>query len=98
VTKPVRTLIDLAASVTQTELERAIRQAVYHRLTTTALLAEAVHRRRGQRGTKKLRKALIHLGEVPGRTRSDLEEDFIRFLRKHRLPMPDLNVAPGISR
>ena len=92
VTKPLRTLLDLAACVEETELERAIRQAVYRKLTTTALLAEAVQQRPGQRGTKRLREALINLGEAPGLTRSELEEAFLRFLRKHRLPMPELNV------
>jgi very-short-patch-repair endonuclease len=96
VTKPLRTLLDLAACVDEKELERAIRQAVYHRLTTTTLLAEAVHERRGHRGMKTMRKALIHAGEAPGRTRSELEDDFLHFLRKHRLPMPELNVKMRI--
>jgi very-short-patch-repair endonuclease len=92
VTKPLRTLLDLAACVPDNELERAIRQAVYRRLTTTTLLAEEAQERPGRRGTKKLRRALINLGEAPGQTRSDLEQDFLPFLRKHRLPMPELNV------
>jgi very-short-patch-repair endonuclease len=96
VTKPLRTLLDLASCVSEKELERAIRQAVYRRLTTTALLAEAVHKRTGQRGAKKMRKALINLGEAPGPTRSNLEDDFLPFLRKHRLPMPELNVKMRI--
>jgi very-short-patch-repair endonuclease len=97
VTKPLRTLLDLAAYVTDKELERAIRQAVYRRLTTTALLAEAVHERSGHRGMKKMREALVNLGEAPGLTRSDLEEDFLAFLRKHRLPMPELNAKMRIG-
>jgi very-short-patch-repair endonuclease len=97
VTKPLRTLIDLASVVDDKQLERAIRQAIYHRLTTTTLLAEAVHRRSGQRGTKKLRKALINLGEAPGLIRSDLEQEFLAYLRKHRLPFPELNVTMRIG-
>jgi very-short-patch-repair endonuclease len=91
VTTPLRTLLDVAAVVDRHELERAIRQAVYRKLTTTALLAEAVHNRPGQRGTKRLRQTLTTLGEAPGLTRSELEQRFVRFLRKHRLPMPALN-------
>jgi very-short-patch-repair endonuclease len=92
VTKPLRTLLDLASAIKdETEIERAIRQAVYRKLTTTALLAEAVQNRPGQRGTKRLRDALISLGEAPGLTRSPLEDKFLRFLRKHRFPMPELN-------
>ena len=92
VTKPLRTLLDLAACVEETELERAIRQAIYRKLTTTALLAEAVQQRPGQRGTKRLRTALSHIADAPGVTRSPLEDAFLPFLRKHRLPMPELNV------
>jgi very-short-patch-repair endonuclease len=97
VTKPLRTLLDLAAVVTDRELERAIRQAVYRRLTSTTLIAEAVHERFGRRGNKRLRKALINLGEAPGLTRSELEDNFLRFLRKHRLPLPELNVEMEIG-
>jgi very-short-patch-repair endonuclease len=97
VTKPLRTLLDLAAVVSQKELERAIRQAVYRRLTTTALLADAVHERTGRRGAKSMGIALIHLGEAPGQTRSDLEDDFLIFLRKHRLPMPELNMKTPVG-
>jgi very-short-patch-repair endonuclease len=97
VTTPLRTLLDLAACVPARELERAIRQAVYRRLTTTALLAEAVDQRSGRRGTAKLRRALVNLGEAPGLTRSNLEQDFLRFLRRHRLAMPELNVEMWID-
>jgi very-short-patch-repair endonuclease/predicted transcriptional regulator of viral defense system len=91
VTKPLRTLLDLAACVDQPEVERAIRQAVYRKLTTTTLLAEAVQQRPGQRGTKRLRDALSRIADAPGVTRSPLEERFIAFLRKHKLPLPELN-------
>ena len=91
VTTPLRTLIDLASCVSQPQLEAAIRQAVYRNLTTTALLVDAVDRHAGRRGMRKLRKALINLGEAPGRIRSPLEERFLPFLRKHKLPMPELN-------
>jgi very-short-patch-repair endonuclease len=92
VTKPLRTLLDLAACVTDKELERAIRQAIYRKLTTTTLLADAVRKRSGQRGMARMRKALARIGEAPGVTRSPLEEEFLPFLRRHRLPMPELNV------
>jgi very-short-patch-repair endonuclease len=39
-----------------------------------------------------MRTALIHLGEAPGLTRSELEDDFVRFTRRHSLPLPELNV------
>lgn len=32
---------------------------------------------------------------TPRRTRSDLEDDFLSFLRRHRLPFPEVNVKVG---
>jgi very-short-patch-repair endonuclease len=97
VTKPLRTLLDLAACVDDKQLERAIRQAVYRKLTTTALLAEAVRKRSGRRGAGRMRKALARIGEAPGLIRSDLEHGFLAYLRRHRLPMPELNVEMRIG-
>lgn len=37
------------------------------------------------------RKALGDATDAKGITRSKLERRFLRFLRKHRLPMPELN-------
>jgi very-short-patch-repair endonuclease len=34
-------------------------------------------------------------GAAPPRTRSDLEDDFLAFLRRHRLPSPEVNVKVG---
>ena len=96
-TKPLRTLVDLAACVPQPELERAVRQAVYRRLTTTALLAAAAERHAGRRGLKSLRRTLIQVGEAPGLTRSELEDAFLRFLRRHRLALPEVNVKLRIG-
>lgn len=92
VTKPLRTLLDLATCIDEKELERAVRQAVYLRLTTTASLGEAVSASARGRGMRKMRNALRSVGEAPGLTRSDLEQDFLHFLRRHRLPIPELNV------
>src|SRR3954452_7969265 len=98
VTTPLRTLLDLAAVIDERELERTIRQAEYGRLTTTALLAEAVTSRPRRRGSKSLRNVLARLGEAPGLTRSELEQRFLRFVRRHRLPPPELNVRMRIAR
>jgi hypothetical protein len=95
VTKPLRTVLDLAGCIGEKELERAIRQTVYRRLTTTASLAEAVSARAGHRGMGRMRNAPMTIGEAPVLTRSELEEDFLCFLRRHRLPLPELNVSSG---
>jgi very-short-patch-repair endonuclease len=89
VTTPTRTLLDLASEVDPSALERALRQAFYLRLTTTASLTSCLSAHRGRRGIKALRKLLPEAHT--GRTRSDLEHDFLTFLRTHRLPLPELN-------
>jgi predicted transcriptional regulator of viral defense system len=46
VTTPERTIIDIAATLTPTQLERAIRQAEYEQLTTLAALTSCLSSRR----------------------------------------------------
>jgi very-short-patch-repair endonuclease len=90
VTTPTRTLLDLASQIEGPPLERAIREAIYLRLTSTASLARCLSQHQGRRGSRVLRSALP---ETAGRMRSDLERDFIAFLRRHRLPLPELNAV-----
>jgi very-short-patch-repair endonuclease len=89
VTTPTRTLLDLASQVDPAALERALRQAFFLRLTTTASLTSCLSAHRGARGTKVLNALLPDANS--GRTRSDLEQDFLTFLRTHKLPLPHLN-------
>ena len=82
VTTPSRTLLDLAAVLPLTQLERAHREA--HVLGLPLDLESLLCRHPGRRGVRKLR---ILLGEpVP---KSSLEQRFRRFLKKHALPLPD---------
>lgn len=77
VTTPTRTLHDLAAVLDQDELERAHREALVLRLPLDL------------DGTRRPAiRALLH-DDV---TRSELEDAFQRFLRRHRLPRPATNV------
>jgi predicted transcriptional regulator of viral defense system len=89
VTTPERTIIDVAATLTPGQLERAIRQAEYDHLTTLATLARRLSSRRG---AAKLRTAIARAETGKGITRSKLERRFFTFLRKHGLPKPELNV------
>jgi very-short-patch-repair endonuclease len=70
---------------------------------TIADLERAARRRRstGRIPARELRRAIrqadviglpLGSGEPPDRTRSDLERDFLRLCRTHRLPPPDVNV------
>jgi very-short-patch-repair endonuclease len=99
VTTPLRTILDLAAGkATVASLERAIRQAEYEHLTTAAALGQAVLAIPGRRGVRNLRRALLSVGATPGVTRSDLEERFVRFVRRRSLPKPTkLNVRLALD-
>jgi hypothetical protein len=83
VTTPLRTLVDLADVLPAKQLTRALNEAQVHRLVTPAQLSTLLTRYPGRR-TSPL---------TPGRgaTRSPLEDDFVRFVKRHKLPLPDLN-------
>jgi hypothetical protein len=97
VTTPERTIIDIAATLTPTQLERAIRQAEYEHLTTLATLTSCLSSRRRGRGTKALRKALALAAGGKGITRKKLEQRFRAFTRRYALPPPDTNVSMRIG-
>jgi very-short-patch-repair endonuclease len=90
ITTPARTLLDLAATASPRELERALSAALALRLTTRTQLQELLKRVRGRRGTPALRAWLTE--QVPALTRSEAEERLLALIRKARLPEPDLNV------
>jgi hypothetical protein len=89
VTTAARTLIDLAAVVEPNDLRRALRQADYLKLATADDVAALI--RPGQRGNTNLKAVLAEVrpGEI---TRSDLEDLFLVFVAKYRLPRPQTNV------
>jgi very-short-patch-repair endonuclease len=92
VTTPPRTIFDLAATESVDVVENLLRQAEYRRLYDALSLRDLVERYPGRRGVRKVRACLARLEELPsGRVRSPLEERFLPFLRRHRLPRPRLN-------
>jgi very-short-patch-repair endonuclease len=91
VTTPERTIVDIAGRLDADRLERVIRKAEYEHLTTSASLTSCLSTHEGGRGMKTLRKALGDATDGKGITRSKLERRFLRFVRKHELPMPMLN-------
>ncbi len=60
-------------------------------------LRGAVSPRLVRRATRQAELAgfVISPGVPRRRTRSDLEDDFLAFLRRHRLPVPEVNVKVG---
>jgi len=91
VTTPVRTIVDLAGSLSPQRFEFVLDEARRRRLVAERPLREALDRlgRRGRAGIKQLR-AVLDSGEllqpVPG---SPFERHFIQFLDRRRLPMAE---------
>jgi very-short-patch-repair endonuclease len=83
VTTPLRTLVDLADVLTPTELTRALNEAQVQGLVKAADLATLLTRYPGRRTAR--------LTPQKGATRSHLEDRFVRFLKRHQLPLPELN-------
>jgi very-short-patch-repair endonuclease len=93
VTTPTRTLVDLAAVLRPTALERAVAEGVARRLVEEAALERAVARHQGARGIGKLRAVLGGTG--PAFTRSTAEESLLALVRRARLVSPEVNVIVG---
>lgn len=92
VTTAPRTIFDLAATQSVDTIRALIRESEYLRLYDRLSLEDLVDRYPGRRGVRKLKLALAGLERMPsGRTRSRLEERFVPFLRRHRLPQPRFN-------
>ena len=87
VTKPARTLIDLADIAPRRTLERALDEAEFLRLDCTGLAP-----RHGRRGSGTLSSVLAVHAPGSTRTRSELEEMFLRVCDKHGLPRPEVNM------
>jgi hypothetical protein len=86
-TSPARTVVDLAAELTEPALARLCHEAGIRHKTTPADIEEVLSRRPSAPGAKKLR-SVIHGTPV---TLSRLESSFLSLLKKHGLPEPITN-------
>lgn len=93
-TSPARTIIDMAATADDRELERLIAEARVRGLLRTGELEREVNRAGSRPGTRRLRLLLRAEGE-PGITRSEGERAIRRLLTAARLPPPQSNVKIG---
>src|SRR4051794_21986567 len=92
VTSVPRTIFDLAATEDVDAVVSMLRESEYRNLWDRLSLRDLVERYPGRRGVRKVRLALQRITEEPtGRKRSKLEERFVPFLRRHRLPFPRFN-------
>ena len=83
-----RTILDLAAVCSPAAVEAALRQSEYLRLYDRLSLPDLLARYPGRAGSKAVRQSLDRRRETSGRGRSWLEEVFLPFLDRHRLPRP----------
>ena len=88
-TLPARTLLDLAATETQRDLERALSEARVLKLVSDKQLLHAIDRTPSRKGTKALRVLLDH---GPAITRSEAERRLLKLIRDANLPLPLTNV------
>ena len=84
-TTPAQTLLDLADVLDDRALARAVNEAYVLKLTTPTQLATLLTRSPGRRTTR----LTPHL-TATGPTRSPLEDEFLRFVKRHRLPLPEV--------
>jgi hypothetical protein len=88
VTSVARTLLDLAATVPESRLERALAQAERLQLYDHRAITDVMARTNGHRGRRALARAIR---ETPHLTRSELEVAFRELVRRAGLPEPLAN-------
>jgi Transcriptional regulator, AbiEi antitoxin len=91
VTTPTRTLGDLAAVVSPTQLRRAFEAADRLELLDTKRLERLCDVAGPRKGIGRLRAFIAEYRPLP-ETRSNLERRFLRFCQERGLPMPAVNV------
>jgi predicted transcriptional regulator of viral defense system len=91
VTTPARTLLDLAAAVSERRLAHALDQAELQELTDYPALDALARARPGHRGSPALRRMLRDHLAGTATTRSGLEVAFLELCRENGLPRPLVN-------
>lgn len=93
ITTPERTLIDLAAHLSEKALAAAVRDAVRVGATSLPRITDCLARHRGRRGCAHLRRAITRYSGLPlQRARSGAEVRALEIIRDARRPLPQLNV------
>lgn len=92
VTSLHRTILDLAAVVTERHVERAMDQATRGQLTDVLSYDTLIGRHPCHRGAPTVKRILARNTLGRTMTRSDLEEAFLAYASEHRLPRPECNV------
>ena len=88
VTTAFRALLDLTHVLNDGQLQQALNETERLEIAETISLASLCQRHARRRGTRRLK----DLQPEPRITRSQLERDFLAYLRRHDLPLPQTNV------
>jgi very-short-patch-repair endonuclease len=96
VTSVSRTLLDLAAIFSRSQLEQAMNEAEVRQLTSRLSLPGLLDRHPGRRGAQKLHRLLAESAETCGVTRSELERRFAALIEAHGLPRPRRNAQIAV--
>jgi very-short-patch-repair endonuclease len=86
-----RTMLDIAADATLEEVVGLLDRSASRRLASTAPLLEVLSRGAGRSGTRRLREAFLIVHPQGLLTRSELERRALRMMRRHGLPLPEVN-------
>jgi very-short-patch-repair endonuclease len=92
VTSVARTLLDLAETISPTQLRRAYEQAERLRILDVGAIRSLLARSNGRRGVAALRALLEYDPSPASETRSELESLFLDLVREAGLPLPNVNV------
>ncbi|MGH2962145.1 MAG: DUF559 domain-containing protein [Solirubrobacterales bacterium] len=92
ITTAARTALDLAAIVSQRELEQAVAEVLRRNLASHGALLALAARYPTRHGVPALRH-LLERDERPALTRSEAEERFLALVRRAELPPPEVNVS-----
>lgn len=93
VTSPARTALDMAPRITSKRLERIVNELRHERRLTVQQLLDITDRNPRNPGTGLIRELIG--GSQHEHSRSGLEDAFMRLIRRHHLPPPQINVQLG---
>jgi very-short-patch-repair endonuclease/predicted transcriptional regulator of viral defense system len=94
ITAPLRTILDLAATESRRDVERALNEAQVQRMVTIDQLERRLDRERGRRGVVLLR-TIVQAQRQPGITRNGAEKLFVALVEKAGLPAPRADYPIG---
>lgn len=92
ITSVERTILDIAPTLSDAQLENVIADAIRRELTTKKKLERQIKLRKGSRGTTRIR-AILDQG--PLWSASELERRMINLVRRAELPLPESNLLLG---